>query len=271
MSERLVDAARLIGEKDDFDAMPLGGGDLSEIWHLRFPSGREAVVKIGGQPQIEAAMLESLAGTGVTVPQVLGVAADLLVLSYFPPARTDWAALGAAMARLHATPQPGRYGWDADYAFGTVPIENGWDDDWRRFWREKRLRPFLGGLPREHAARVHHVMERIDTLLPEAPRAVLLHGDLWSGNVVYTPDPAGGTRAALIDPACFVGDASADFAILTLFASPPPAFWEAYGPLPSGYERSILAYRLWPALVHCRLFGATYLPLLDRCLDAISL
>lgn len=273
-ASRFAQIAALIGEGSAFDVRSLGGGDLSDIWQLDFASGRRVVVKTGPHVATEAAMLDALATTGVAVPPVLAVQGDLLALGYVPRGGKGdkaWSALGRAMRCLHEVKQPPRYGWDEDYAFGTVPIVNDWTLDWRDFWRDCRLRPFLDSLPREVAARVNHLSQTLDRFLPSTPRPTLLHGDLWTGNFIASPAPEGGIGAVLIDPACYIGDASADFAILTLFATPPEAFWRSYGPVPEGYERSINVYRLWPALVHYRLFGATYLGLMQSLLDTLEL
>ena len=78
------------------------------------------------------------------------------------------------------------------------------------------------------------------------------------------------TAAALVDPACYGGDAEVDLAMLTLFDSPPEEFREAYGPLAPGWEERRPLYQLFPALVHLRLFGATYEPMVDRLLGQIG-
>jgi len=99
--------------------------------------------------------------------------------------------------------------------------------------------------------------------MPGAPSASLLHGDLWSGNVLA----ARGGIAGLIDPACHYGHAEVDLAMLALFGRPGPEFFAAYGPLEPGFAERQPIYQLWPALVHYRLFGDGYLPLVERLLD----
>jgi fructosamine-3-kinase len=37
-----------------------------------------------------------------------------------------------------------------------------------------------------------------------------------------------------------------------------------------GWEARLPVYQLFPALVHLRLFGTTYAPMVERLLDAIS-
>lgn len=274
MTTGLAHIGALIGETGDGKASSLGGGDLSTLYRLRFGSGREVVVKLGDRVTVEADMLGAIAGTGVRAPHVLALEPGLLVMEYIAPRRAgglDWASLGGAMRRLHDAPQPSRFGWDRDYAFGPVPVPNRRTEDWRIFWRESRLEPCLDALPRAIATRVSRLSHALDSYLQPAPRPALLHGDLWTGNVITTEGPHGEAQAVLIDPACYIGDASADFAILTLFATPPRIFWEAYGSLPEGFARALDVYRLWPALVHYRLFGDGYLGMVETILKSLDL
>ena len=58
--------------------------------------------------------------------------------------------------------------------------------------------------------------------------------------------------------------------MLSLFGEPPPAFWESYGELPAGWEERRPLYQLFPALVHLRLFGASYGAMVDRLLRRVG-
>jgi protein-ribulosamine 3-kinase len=87
----------------------------------------------------------------------------------------------------------------------------------------------------------------------------LLHGDLWSGNVLVTGDGV----PALVDPAAYRGHREVDLAMMHLFGGFEAAVFEAYEaawPLGPGFrERREPWYRLYPLLVHLHLFGAGYL------------
>jgi fructosamine-3-kinase len=56
--------------------------------------------------------------------------------------------------------------------------------------------------------------------------------------------------------------------MLGLFDRPAATFFEAYGPLEPGHAERLTLYRLWPALVHLRLFGNGYRPMVERLLSA---
>jgi fructosamine-3-kinase len=243
----------------------LSGGDLSQIVRIALTDGREAIVKNGPSPRTEAAMLKTIAASGAPAPAVLGVSDEALVLDLLPTggALSDaWASLGSALATLHRA-RGARYGWVEDYAFGPLPIANGWADDWPGFWAGRRLLVHLAHLPPVLARRVEALAADLANRLPAHPAPALLHGDLWGGNVLV----AGSRISGLIDPACYYGHVEVDLAMLTLFDRPDGAFYDAYGPLEPGHEERSVIYRLWPALVHLRLFGGGYRPMVERFLS----
>ena len=195
---------------------------------------------------------------------MLAVSGEVLVLEVVPAGGSlsaAWADLGSVAARLHCA-KGQSYGWPEDYAFGPVSIGNAQADSWPLFWAERRLLPHCGPIAPAVARRVEALAADLPNRLPAHPSPALLHGDLWGGNVLA----ANGRVSALIDPACYYGHAEVDIAMLELFDSPSPSFFEAYGALEPGYRERLVIYRLWPALVHLRLFGDTYRPLVLRLL-----
>lgn len=248
------------------EARPMAGGDLSQCIRLRLEDGREAAAKTGPAPPEEARMLAAIAAAGAPAPAVLAANEAVLVLESLPDTGAGPGAeadLGRVVARLHAT-EGERYGWHTDYAFGSVAIANAWGDDWPAFWAKHRLLCHDGHLPAPLVRRIERLADDLGNRLPERPRAALLHGDLWGGNVLYAGDRVSG----LIDPACYYGHAEVDLAMLALFGRPGPAFHAAYGaPEPGAAERAPI-YKLWPALVHWRLFGAGYRGMVEGFLEA---
>lgn len=247
----------------------LAGGDLSEVLLAERPDGRCVVAKSGPAVASEAAMLRTLVGLGLPAPGVEAEHEGVLLLDHidndrvFSPAA--WRAIGETVRRLHD--QRGeRYGWSVDYALGTVALNNRETDDWPAFWGEQRLLATASILDRPWRERVEALVRRLGSLLPATPPPALLHGDLWTGNILVEA----GSVAALIDPASYHGHAEVDLAMLTLFDTPPDDFWSAYGALDGGWDERRPLYQLFPALVHLRLFGPSYAGMVDRLLAAVG-
>ncbi|MGG7643621.1 fructosamine kinase family protein [Rhodovulum sp. YNF3179] len=264
MTSIAPDATRLLGQTPVRIAT-LAGGALSDVLGLELADGRAVVAKSGPAPRTEAAMLRALRAAGAPAPAVIAADHRVLVMERLPDgggiSAAAWGALGAVLAGMHAATGP-RYGWPEDYAFGAVAIPNAATPDWPGFWAERRLRPEIAHLPADLAVRIRRLAARLPGLLPATPRPALLHGDLWTGNILVDGDRIAG----LVDPACYYGDPEVDLAMLSLFATPAPAFWARYGAPDAGWPRRRAIYQLWPAIVHMRLFGEGYRGLVERSL-----
>ncbi|MDB4949100.1 MAG: Fructosamine/Ketosamine-3-kinase [Gemmatimonadetes bacterium] len=262
---------------------PVGGGCIN-VAHRVTVDGRPAFLKhnaaaLPGFFAAEARGLDALraAPGGPRIPHVLAWfdAADegapgepsWLLLEWIEPGRRppDFdARLGRALAAMHASADGG-WGWAEDNYIGTLPQQNASASTWAEFWRDRRLHTQLrtardsGRMPGTAAE-----WERLLAALPHALAAAeddgpsLLHGDLWSGNVLC----AAGGEPALVDPAAYRGHGEVDLAMADLFGGFGPAFHAAYArarPIRDGYARIRRPiYQLYYLLVHVNLFGGGY-------------
>lgn len=211
------------------------------------------------------------------VPRVFDVQAHRIVLEdlgHGRPGAECWQQAGRGLARQHAMAGD-RFGFAHDGYCGDSPQDNAPDDDGWRFFRERRLLPQLrrardGGLiERRDVAAVEHICRRLRDRIPAMP-PVLLHGDLWSGNLHVC---ANGEPALIDAGAVHHGWAEADLAMLVLFGAPPPVFFGAYAeaaPLRSDWRQRAPIYNLYHLLNHVNLFGGGYLPALRSALAANS-
>ncbi len=251
------------------------GGDSHQAFRVQLGDSRRVFVKTNPTPRpglfsAEAEGLKWLAGFGsVRTPEVLsfhdgsGDVPGYLALAWVPSAAPDddaFARLGAQLAELHSHGQAAP-GWRRASYIGPLPQLNGGEAlSWSDFWAERRLRPMLEqaarALPADTVRAVESVADQCDTLVGPGRPLCPLHGDLWTGNVLFHA----GTPV-LVDPAVYVGDAEVDLAMMALFGGFGPAFWRAYHaelrPEP-GWRRRRHVYQLWPLLVHAALFGGGY-------------
>lgn len=258
---------------------PVGGGSICQVWHAATADGQPVIVKDAPYDvAIEADGLAALRRAGAPVPAVLAVEGRRLVLERVggPP---DWAGLGAAVASLHGV-TASAYGWHRDNLIGELPQPNGWlpDErleqrsgsrlDWPAFFFHRRIAPFLGapGLPADLRARLERAGDGpLAELLPPEPPASLIHGDLWSGNVV--------AGRWLIDPAVNHADRELELAFAALFGGLPDAFWRAYHdawPLADGWRERRPALQLYHLLVHVTHFGAGWAGAVRQRLDQLG-
>lgn len=155
-------------------------------------------------------------------------------------------------------------GWTGDGWIGSQTQPMNPTPTWGLFYAEQRVRPFVrrardnGNLDDEGVRRLDRVCDRIAAgeFDDDAPPA-RLHGDLWSGNVLFSAD-----GVVLIDPAAHGGHGETDLAMLALFGCPQldriqQAYAEAAG-LPADWRDRTSLHQLHPVAVHAASHGPSY-------------
>ena len=214
------------------------------------------------------------------IPRVVGhdryLGKSYLILEFIEggsPDKSYWATLGRQLAQLHTNTQQ-EFGLGFNNYIGSLPQTNTLTADGHTFFFDYRLLPqaglalYEGLLPKKAYDALLRLRDRLPDLLPNEPPA-LLHGDLWSGNVLPTQQ----NQPALIDPAVYYGFREAELAFTKLFAGFDPHFYRAYNeasPLESGFEERVAIYNLYPLLVHVNLFGSGYVSGVERTLKQFA-
>jgi protein-ribulosamine 3-kinase len=197
----------------------------------------------------------------VRVPDTIGYGQQgdkaYLILDYLEPAPdglrgatpTYWTQLGHQLAELHAHTQS-QFGLDHDNFIGSLPQRNTLTDNGFTFFFEQRLLPqagqalYDGLLPKRTYEALFRLRDHLPNLLPP-DRPALLHGDLWTGNVLITEEG----HPALVDPAVCYGFREAELAFTYLFGGFDGRFYDAYDelfPLEPGFAERIPVYNLYP-------------------------
>ncbi|HJP55343.1 MAG: fructosamine kinase family protein [Rhodospirillales bacterium] len=261
------------------DSSPMSGGSVGEVMRVGLENGQTVVAKIGGAGSglaLEGYMLRYLGEhSRLPVPAVLHAEERLLLMSHVEAdggltaaAQADAADL---LADLHAITEKS-FGFGKDTLIGGLDQPNPRTTSWLAFFRDQRLlymgREALraGRLPGRLMGRLETLAGRLPRWLDDGSPPSLVHGDMWTGNVLCK----GGRIAAFIDPAVYYADAEIELAFSTLFGTFGEAFFDRYRehrPLQPGFfEVRRDLYNLYPLLVHVRLFGGSYVGSVERTL-----
>lgn len=274
MSERVIaDGVEAhLGERLR-SARPLGGGCIGEVYRLELEDGTPLVAKVDREAEAnlerEAYMLRYLRGrSDLPVPEVYHGSETLLLMQFIEG--TSSFSTGAEhhaaelLAGLHGITAEA-YGHEQDTLIGSLNQPNPWTESWTDFFRDQRLLYMArvandaGRLPADDFKRVERLSERLEELIGEANPPALIHGDVWSGNVLAKGDRI----SAFLDPAIYHADPEMELAFISLFNSFGEPFLRRYAEIrdisPGFFETRRDLYSLYPLLTHVYYFGGGYL------------
>jgi len=261
----------------------LSGGCVGEVYLVELADGEQVVAKVDAraQPRLETEgyMLDYLARHGLPVPRVRHADPGLLLLEFVPGAsgfnaRAETHA-AELLAALHAHTAP-RHGLERATLIGALDQPNPWTGSWVEFFREHRLLHMTeealreGVMPRPLYDRLRAFAADLERFLEEPEQPCLLHGDVWTTNVL-----ADGNRiSGFLDPAVYYGHPEIELAFITLFNTFGKAFFTRYDALrgirPGFFEKRRDIYNFYPLLVHARMFGPSYLSGIERTLTRLG-
>lgn len=262
------------------DIAPLSGGCIGQVYRITPADGQRLVAKVDTRPHprlgIEGYMLQYLRDhSALPVPEVVYGDDSLLIMTFLPgnsrfspPAQVHAAELLAALHSISAA----AYGLERDTLIGGLHQPNPWGDRWLPFFRDHRLLYMgregvqSGRLPASVFGRLQRFCDHLDEWLDEPERPSLIHGDVWTTNVLADGD----TITGFVDPAIYFAHPEIELAFTTLFGTFGESFFARYQeirPLPPGFfEVRQDIYNLYPLLVHVRLFGGSYVSSVERTL-----
>ncbi len=262
------------------DIAPLSGGCVGQVYRVKLASGETLVAKADESPNpvldVEGFMLGYLAKhSDLPVPAIRHSSPHLLLMTFLPgnshfnPQTQAHAA--ELLVALHAIDAPA-FGLEQGTLIGGLHQPNPWTESWLDFFREQRLLYMAqegvrhGRLPANYIMRLEKFGARLDEWLLEPERPSLIHGDVWTTNVLA----AGGRITGFVDPAIYYAHPEIELAFTTLFGTFGDPFFRRYDelrPIPPGFfEERRDIYNLYPLLVHVRLFGGSYVGSVDRTL-----
>ncbi|UZR94441.1 fructosamine kinase family protein [Chondrinema litorale] len=188
----------------------------------------------------------------------------LLITEFMSPASdrsSQDEALGIGLAQIHQFTQK-QFGFAHDNYCGATLQDNTHQNNWIDFYRDQRLGNLLNQIKAKrpldsHSLKIYDsLLDKLPEIIGHQPDAALNHGDLWSGNYMYSEK-----GPALIDPASAYADRELDLALTTMFGGFSSRFWAAYEetfPLPAEWRERNNLYMLYHYLNHYFLFGGGY-------------
>jgi fructosamine-3-kinase len=260
---------------------PLGGGCIGEVYRAELEEGTPLVAKVDreGESHLEreAYMLRYLREkSDLPVPKVYHGSETLLLMEFIEGSSLFGEEAERHAAELLATLHDitaDAYGHERDTLIGALDQPNQPTKGWAEFFRDHRLLYVAnvaheaGRLPVEDLHRVERLTEMLDELIGEPNPPALIHGDVWSANVLAKDDRI----TAFLDPAIYYADPEIELAFISLFDSLGLPFLDRYQeirPIRDGFfEVRRDLYNLYPLLVHTYYFGSGYLGSVRRVLD----
>ncbi|SDR73521.1 Fructosamine-3-kinase [Corynebacterium timonense] len=195
------------------------------------------------------------------------------------PTPEDARRAGRELAAIHARGAAAfgapPEGWEGPNFIGRAQQECTPTARWAEFYVHQRVLPFVEKAERTHGATLDLVKRACEALEAEDEDAPLarIHGDLWAGNLLFSPS---GPR--FIDPAAHGGHPLTDIAMLELFSAPFVeeicAGYLEVGDLGPRWRERIPIHQLHPLAVHAYTHGPSYnAPLVEaarRCLEIVG-
>ena len=226
---------------------------------------------------------------GMPTVEVLAASSVELVEKRVPvgaPSAASAERVGVALAITHAAGAPWwgapPTGWEGAYrirqSLTPTVAECDAPHSWGAFFAKWRVMSYARqardarAITREEASLVERLAIRLENgeydvsqpglVVSSRNQVARIHGDLWSGNLLWTTDSGNDVGATLIDPMAHGGHAETDLAMLALFGCPfldriISAYNEA-SPLVDGWRERVRLHQLAPLLHHCALFGRSY-------------
>lgn len=271
LSEQLVKSVRVQ------DVKTLGGGCINHASQLKTTAGNFFLKwNSGGISDMfvrEAESLQELAKaeSELHIPRVYMAAPPqgqlhaFLVTEFLRPPEQSQSAideqLGRGLAQIHRY-QSEKFGFYHDNYCGSTPQDNHWQSDWTTFFAEQRIGALVKmirskrGLDSREEDVYDRLLQKLPQLVDHQPAPSLNHGDLWSGNYMYSEQ-----GPALIDPASYYADREFDLGMMGMFGGFSSRVWDAYHeefPLESEWKDRHELYKLYHFLNHDYLFGGGY-------------
>jgi len=254
---------------------------IFEAYKVKLESGKSIFIKYqhnSNNQLINEATELNLLAKSINTPSILGCCDQCLILEWIEESynKNSHLQAGLSLAKLHKNTAK-YFGFNFDNKIGQTDQVNGVGEritDWSEFFWQYRL---LYQIELAHNNKLinHDDYQRSLTIKGILQKLInisitpsLLHGDLWSGNIISSNN-----GPYFIDSASYYGHREIDFALTFMFGGFSEEFYSAYNdsyPLDEGFESRKPLYMLYHYLNHLNIFGKTYHSGVMNCIDQLK-
>tara|TARA_Y100001970_G_scaffold283604_1_gene399205 strand:- start:28174 stop:29046 length:873 start_codon:yes stop_codon:yes gene_type:complete len=170
------------------------------------------------------------------------------------------------------------YGFKFNTQMGALEQKNNFQNSWASFYVNKRLNPMFEMANKEKSMgnfinkKILFVINNIKKFIPDSPSALLLHGDMWEGNILFKDNKFVG----FIDPGSFFGHNEMEIAYLRWFN---PSFidsefldkYNEYIKIDKNYNNYEPVYQLYYALCNVALWDRSYIKEVKKILIKLKI
>ncbi len=263
--------------------LPISDGAFAKVFLITLKNERKIIAKTSAPNHsllIECEMLSYLKEkTKLPVPTILHSHRNVILMEYLGEnkALSKSSQLIAAdyISQLHRITHY-KFGFNRETAIGGLPQKNQFNKSWVDFFRNVRLLHMAdeaynyGSISTQVRHKIDTFCQKLESRIGEPTQPSLIHGDLWSGNILSLQNKING----FIDPAIYFADHEIELAFITLFSTFDQIFFSRYQEQlnikPGFFKERRHIYNLYPLLVHARLFGNAYQPEIETILDKFS-
>ncbi len=183
--------------------------------------------------------------------------------------------IGSSLANIHRVTHS-KFGFNFNNTIGAMPQFNAINTDitsWKEFYWQHRLKYQIEYannsklLDYDLYKKLLSIEPKLNKYIDNKVKPSLLHGDLWSGNIINGED-----NPYFIDSACYYGHREIDFALIHMFGGFSDDFFKAYNEtykLDEGFEQRKPIYMLYHYLNHLNIFGKGYYSGVESCTSYI--
>ena len=233
--------------------------------------------KSGDQCSVINRMYNDIKFNPITSREIYYSDPEILLMEYFQAESPDMRFInqhifGESIAKFHSK-RESYYGYEYDTYIGSLLQENKMSHSWKKFYLNQRFDCLLSKMKEtlsinsELNDKILIVRDYIDRNLCEPSNSTLIHGDIWTGNILVDND----RNLKIIDPALFYADNEYELAYIYLNGTFSRGFYDSYNhnnPISNDFwPFKIYAYQIIPLMQYTLLEGPIYLKEIEKILD----